>query len=215
MRIDYRSYIGKTVGGWTILSKDGPCFVARCGCGVVKRVYAHGVISGQSTRCGGCRDELRGAPGTRPPGDHLQPRVERFWDKVFAEPMTGCWLWCGDETGGGYGRVSSSILGETRSHRISWRLARGEIPDGLCVLHKCDTRLCVNPSHLFLGTRPENTADMMSKGRSYRKLSSADVEAIKTAVASGEACTDVAARFGVRAPAIWKIKHGRTWRNVG
>ena len=49
--------------------------------------------------------------------------------------------------------------------RVAWELFRGPIPEGLCVLHTCDVRHCVNPDHLFLGTKRDNSDDMIRKGR--------------------------------------------------
>lgn len=89
---------------------------------------------------------------------------ERFEGKVERVTESGCWIWLGGVTGSGYGALG--VDNKVKStHRVSWNLYHGEIPEGLCVLHTCDTKLCVNPSHLFLGTNKDNTADMLKKGR--------------------------------------------------
>jgi hypothetical protein len=56
----------------------------------------------------------------------------------------------------------------TSTHRASWEIANGQISNDLCVLHKCDVPNCINPDHLFLGTRADNSKDMVSKERQKR-----------------------------------------------
>src|SRR5262245_26824169 len=102
------------------------------------------------------------------------PLAVRFWEKVSREgtapahrPELGsCWNWTASVSGTGYGELYDV---QTRrphhAHRISWVLHQGEVPRGLFVLHRCDNRLCVRPSHLMLGTNDDNVADMMDKQR--------------------------------------------------
>lgn len=70
-----------------------------------------------------------------------------------------CWFWIGGITGAGYGAFK-----HVAAHRIAYISAFGPIPTDKCVLHDCDTPQCVNPEHLFLGTRRENGLDLYSKG---------------------------------------------------
>lgn len=100
--------------------------------------------------------------------------AERFDKFVYPEPNSGCFLWGGGEfVSGGYGkfRLGKTANGkpnDVRAHRFAWERANGPIPAGLHVLNKCDTPLCVNPDHLFLGSDAVNAADMAAKGRGRR-----------------------------------------------
>lgn len=85
-----------------------------------------------------------------------------FDERYIPEPMSGCWLWLGGVSyPAGYGRMTRGQY----AHRVSYEIHRGAVPRGLHVLHRCDNRICVNPDHLFVGTRSDNMRDMMAKGR--------------------------------------------------
>jgi hypothetical protein len=97
--------------------------------------------------------------------------AERFWAKVDRRLPSECWNWTGGKLKKGYGafwvrrgfgRHNGSM--QTAS-RWAYRLSTGEIPDEMCVLHRCDNTACCNPAHLFLGSVVENNADRDAKGR--------------------------------------------------
>jgi hypothetical protein len=92
---------------------------------------------------------------------------QRFFDRLVPG-LDGCLLWPGSKTQFGHGTIKfdgRNIL----THRLMWLLVHGEIPEGLCVLHTCDTPACCTIEHLFLGTRKDNNDDRDSKGRHGQK----------------------------------------------
>lgn len=100
-----------------------------------------------------------------------KPIQERLWPKVDTTGgVDSCWEWLAAKKQGGYGKIGigGKYGGWVLAHRVAWELENGQIPSGLVVCHKCDNPGCCNPSHLFLGTQPDNLADMRRKGRDCR-----------------------------------------------
>jgi len=145
----------------------------------------------------------------------------RFEAKYKIDQKSGCWLWTANHSGSGYGGIRSKAK-KLLAHRVSWELYKGPVPDGLCVLHKCDVRLCVNPAHLFLGTKADNAADMVKKGRSSRGerrfnavLKEADVRSIRAKYAAGGITQQrLAVEFKVSQTTINKIISQKIWSHV-
>jgi hypothetical protein len=96
--------------------------------------------------------------------------TDRFWEKVdvpFGATDEDCWEWTAGTTKLGYGRIN--VNGESKyATHVAWFLKHGSWPV-LPILHKCDYPQCINPSHLFEGTRSDNHRDMCSKGRHWNQ----------------------------------------------
>lgn len=92
--------------------------------------------------------------------------VADFWNKAIILGKEDCWEWQRALSSDGYGKCG--FMEEQLAHRISYKIATGSIPKGKCVLHKCDNRKCINPDHLFIGTRTDNNKDRDNKKRTAR-----------------------------------------------
>lgn len=144
----------------------------------------------------------------------------RFWSKVDRRGDDECWPWRSTIDSKGYGVIEVRRR-QWFAHRLSMVVA-GMTPGVLCVLHRCDNPPCVNPSHLFLGTKGDNTRDMVAKGRHARgvrngggvKLDDDRVRAIRDRLAIGDRIASIARDFCVSWTAIQFIRDGRTWKHV-
>jgi len=104
--------------------------------------------------------------------------AENFWSKVDRGGPEECWEWqvCLNKPGG-YGQYRAHDYSTKLAHRIAWRLENGD-PGDLLVLHKCDNKQCVNPSHFYLGDRSDNRMDEVRRG-SRGKLDPEQVHEIR------------------------------------
>lgn len=141
------------------------------------------------------------------PSGVYQRKLKRLVDRLLAKTKKtdSCWLWLGSMNSFGHGQIMVWSDGRKRlemAHRVSYKEHVGQIPDGLCVLHRCDKPNCINPDHLFLGTKADNSRDMVSKNRSRRghelpqtKLTADEVIRIRAATSESQA--SLAKRFGI------------------
>lgn len=143
-------------------------------------------------------------------GPYKRPLIDRLMERIAVDGMTGCWNWTGSKRGN-YGsmRVGGAMQ---QVHRLSYEVHRGPIPGGICVCHRCDNPVCINPDHLFLGTHCDNMADKVSKSRQSSTLSVADVLEIRAA--SGVVLRALSERYGVSVPQISYIRSGKKWRHL-
>lgn len=209
------------------------CLFAGCS----RKHYANGF-------CVGHNEQQRKGLALRPLRADVSAE-DRFWAKVDkggpVQPhmTTPCWEWTASRNRFGYGEFHKTRGPVEKAHRVSFLWYAGHIPDGLCVLHACDNPPCVNPSHLFVGTKADNAHDRDQKGRqvsprgdrsgAYTRpemvrrgethgnavLTDAAVVALRARFAAGGVTkADLARELGMSKTNIGDIIKGRTWRHV-
>jgi len=148
--------------------------------------------------------------------DNITPKhVRLFWQKVEIRDLLSCWEWTGSAKDGGYGQVVIRPH-HYGAHQISFFLHTGINPTGKDVCHSCDNPLCVNPAHLFLGTRLDNMRDCKSKLRHafgekccHTKYAKEFVDKIRMMLNSGMRGMDIASELGVTRQYVSDIKLGK------
>ena len=153
------------------------------------------------------------------------PLAIRFWAKVDRGGPDECWEWTASRMPKGYGQIGSEERKTLLAHRVSYELHNGPIPADHDICHRCDNPPCVNPGHLFLGSRQDNMRDCSSKGRvvvpatqgernGSARLTEAQAIEILTRHANGERGSRLASEFGVTHAAVSALIHGHTWGHL-
>jgi hypothetical protein len=153
-----------------------------------------------------------------PKGTPISQRLEL---QTVPVAECGCWIWMGKLNQYGYGRIN--IGGAYQgTHRVSWEVHRGKIPDGLHVLHHCDIRSCINPDHLFIGTDADNVRDCIKKGRARHvgmkgekhhkaKVTAKQVLMIRTSQKKPKFFIE---KFGLSKSQVSAIRTKRSWSHI-
>ena len=140
---------------------------------------------------------------------------------MMIENMTPCIEWSGSKSKTGYG--TRAYKGKARlAHRIAWILAFGDIPEGMCVLHKCDNPPCINLDHLYLGTYADNARDRKERNRKGdirgSKNGGAKIQeqtAVKIKMLKGLVSSYLIAKaLGISQVQVCNIMRGKSWSNV-
>ena len=185
------------------------------GCG--KKAICHGFCAGHNRQSNA--------------GEVLRPlqlqyhgfsEIKRFLMRVDKRGNTECWPWTGSRQLKWHGQWRNSSGAIESTHRAAWRLFVGPITEGMHVLHRCDNPICLNPSHLFLGTGADNARDMWAKNRAkpgvsigekhgMSKLTADIVREIRDSPLMG---TELAKKFGVTPTTISEIRKRKTWNHI-
>jgi hypothetical protein len=151
-----------------------------------------------------------------------KPIEQRFLSKAVFCPPSDCLLWLGGYDHEGYGMFCDETGATRKAHKTAYRLFVSDIPKGLHILHRCDNRACVNPTHLYAGTHQQNMEDKRTRGRSARhigskhpraKLTEQRVAEIRSKVSQGFLHREIASEYGISRPTVSDIISHKSWRH--
>lgn len=150
--------------------------------------------------------------------------MDNLFARCMPEPMSGCWLWMGSLDTWGYGSIRFRGTTKKVTRVIAEKLYGADAIKGMDICHRCDQRSCINPDHLFLGTRADNMADMARKGRgngskirgdnhATRKVSSEQVLEIRR-LHGTMTNRKLAALYGLSYGGLQGIIYRGSWRHI-
>ena len=145
---------------------------------------------------------------------------DRFLQHV--DDSGDCWLWTG-ALNHGYGWMA--IAGtQMMTHRVSYLLHHGDLPDGAAICHHCDNPPCVNPEHLYAGDQATNVADMVTRERLVNpqgeahgkaRLTVDQVRTLRSMYAEGGATqVELSAIYGINQAHISRIIRRKAWNHA-
>ena len=164
-----------------------------------------------------------------------RPLADRFWEKVCIcahgiECPYCCWEWQAQKNHAGYGYIRAKIDGKWQNrgaHCVGWEILNQQpLPRKLFACHHCDNPSCCNGMHLYPGTRKQNVADAMTRGRwsnpprSYGEqhplaiFTSHDVLFIRALYRQGHTIASLARRRGVHKKQIAQIVYYESYKNI-
>lgn len=167
----------------------------------------------------------------------MKTHQERFWAKVDMRSADECWMWLGGRDRYGYGTFCADGVRHTASH-FAYEFQKEPVAHGLCVCHKCDTPLCCNPAHLWVGTHADNIHDRDKKGRTVKgdrhfsrthpellnpplgeehgnaKLTGKDIQEMKLWRAEGLSNKRIAPLFSISNQHVSRIFTGKAWAHL-
>lgn len=167
--------------------------------------------------------ERKESTGTKERGTKHSPipnRYTAFLQKVDTKSFDAkaCWEWKGAGKGNGYGNVRVKTKNMT-AHKRAYELFCGPVPDGMDVCHSCDNRWCVNPDHLFPGTRLENMTDCKAKGRTAggnrKDLTEKTIQEIRRRAVAGIPTRRISEQLDVHYGTVYNVIKGKSYVSVG
>ncbi len=180
-------------------------------------LYLRGYCSAHYCRWKRHKDPLF---GRNPPLTPLILRVIELIDT--SNGLNNCWIYKGEKQPTGYGKIRFKGKYFTVT-RIMYELVYGKSDPNKQMCHSCDNPSCVNPLHLWEGTRSENAQDSIKKGRFLRakgensawaKLTTKQIIKIRELYNSGVTQPFLAKKYDVRQGHISKIIRREIWKHI-
>lgn len=132
-----------------------------------------------------------------------------------------CKVWIGCVQNSGYGHLGpmklSKLYKVNTAHQLAYIVYKGDYDRSLDICHTCHNRLCINPEHLYAGTRKQNMKDMYQAGRDNHamgldngraKLSDEQILEIKRLLKYKHP-SDIAKIYNISISYIYNIKANR------